>query len=300
MLKRNWALIAFVYLALAEVLSLAPVPDLALCLIQPEHSEQATDHNEPKYCPGFHTGIEVFFAATNDIFERYEKLIIGGFTVVLAVSTIGLWLATKRLWIAGEKQFLHGRAAAARQSRDMQSSIAAAASAAHAAQISADALTQSERAHVFIKIDAQDFMEATTSADLAKVTVDGFVSTPVTVEFRFKNYGKTPAILREVSRDIKVSANFPDEIEYLPVEFVPTERILAADAETDPPWKCIRTHLSKVELMEIIRAQKSFWFFGRMLYDDVFGISHEHRFIYRYNSSRGWRSFDHETYSKNT
>jgi hypothetical protein len=172
--------------------------------------------------------------------------------------------------------------------------------AANASKESADALTQSERAHVFIKIEAQDFMEATTSADLAKITIDGFVSTPVTVEYRFKNYGKTPATIKEVSRDIIVSANCPNEIEYLPVEFVPTERVLAADAETDPPWKCIRTHLSKGELMEIIRAQKSFWFYGRVLYDDVFGIGHEHRFIYRYNSSRGWRSFDHETYSKNT
>jgi hypothetical protein len=173
--------------------------------------------------------------------------------------------------------------------------------AAIAAKNSADALTQSERAHVFIKIEAQDFMEATTSADLARVTIDGFVSTPVTVEYRFKNYGKTPAILKEVSREIIISANFPDEIEYLPVEFVPTERILASDAETpDPAWKCIRTHLSKNDLMGIIRAQKSFWFYGRVLYDDVFGTGHEHRFIYRYNSSSGWRSFDHETYSKNT
>ena len=43
MLKRNWALIALVYLALAEVLSLAPVPNLSLCLIQPEHGQQAAD-----------------------------------------------------------------------------------------------------------------------------------------------------------------------------------------------------------------------------------------------------------------
>jgi hypothetical protein len=107
MLKRNWALIALVYLAFAEVASLGPVPNLSLCLMQPEHSEQTTDNNKPKYCPAFHTGVKVLFAATNDAFERYEKLIIGGFTIVLAVSTIGLWLATNKLWEAGERQLKH-------------------------------------------------------------------------------------------------------------------------------------------------------------------------------------------------
>jgi hypothetical protein len=182
----------------------------------------------------------------------------------------------------------------------MQSSISATASAAHAAQISADALTQSERAHVFIKIEAQDFMEATTSADLEKVTVDGFVNVPVTVKFRFKNYGKTPSIFKDMSREIVLSANFPNGVEYLSADFGTTERILAPDAETDPQGSCMRTHFSKGDLMDIMHGTKSFWFYGCVLYDDVFGTGHEHRFIYRYHSPTGWRSFDHPIYSKNT
>jgi hypothetical protein len=51
MLRRDWALKTLAYLAFAEVLSLAPVSDLSLCLIQPEHGEQATDHDDKKYCP---------------------------------------------------------------------------------------------------------------------------------------------------------------------------------------------------------------------------------------------------------
>jgi hypothetical protein len=171
--------------------------------------------------------------------------------------------------------------------------------AADAAKESADAVTQSERAHIFIKIVSQSFVEGWTSANLERITPDGQVSVPVTVKFAFKNYGKTPAILQEVSRDIVIAPNFPDEVDYIPVEFVPTERVVASDEATDT-WECTRTNISKADLNAIIRAQTSYWFFGRILYNDIFGKAHEHRFIYRYNSSRGWNTFHHPEYSKNT
>jgi hypothetical protein len=112
MLKRNWALIAFVYLALAEVLSLAPVPDLSLCLIQQEDSEQSADHDGKKYCPAFHTGAALVFERTDSFLEAHDKSVIGGFTVVLAISTIGLWLATNKLWVAADLQFRHAQSEA--------------------------------------------------------------------------------------------------------------------------------------------------------------------------------------------
>jgi hypothetical protein len=126
MLKRNWALIALVYLTFAEILSLAPVPDLALCLIEPEHGQQATDHNEKKYCPAFHTGIVASLDAIDGFLERHDKSVIGAFTIVLAISTIGLWLATNRLWSAGERQLDLLADTSATQSRDMEKALIAA------------------------------------------------------------------------------------------------------------------------------------------------------------------------------
>ena len=79
--------------------------DLSLCLIQPEHGEQATDHDGNKYCPAFHVGIIAALDAIDGFLERHDKSVVGGFTIVLAISTIGLWLATNKLWAAGEKQF---------------------------------------------------------------------------------------------------------------------------------------------------------------------------------------------------
>lgn len=107
MLKRNWALIWLVYLAFAEVLSLVSVPDLSLCLIQPEHSQQSSNQIETKYCPAFHTGAALAFEKVDGWLERHDKSVIGVFTIVLAISTIGLWLATNKLWAAGERQLVH-------------------------------------------------------------------------------------------------------------------------------------------------------------------------------------------------
>jgi hypothetical protein len=117
MLKRSWALIVFVYLALAEVLSLAPVPDLSLCLIQPEHSQQTTNDNKPKYCPALHVAAALAIEGTDTFLERHDKSVVGAFTIVLAISTIGLWLATNKLWDAARNQFTHSEETAKRQLR---------------------------------------------------------------------------------------------------------------------------------------------------------------------------------------
>jgi hypothetical protein len=69
---------------------------MSLCLIQPEHSEQ--NHDGEKYCPAFHAGAALIFEKVDGWLERHDKSVIGAFTIVLALSTIGLWLATNRLW----------------------------------------------------------------------------------------------------------------------------------------------------------------------------------------------------------
>jgi hypothetical protein len=81
-------------------------------------------------------GVTQFLAAisahkdcTGHFVEENSEGIIASFTMILAISIIGLWLATNRLWAAGEKQFALLSETAAAQSRDMQASIAASATA---------------------------------------------------------------------------------------------------------------------------------------------------------------------------
>jgi hypothetical protein len=137
MLKRDWLLIAFVYLAMAEALTWLPVSDLSLCLIGPPHNQQAANHDNEKYCPAFHTGIIATLDTLDGVLERHDKSVIGGFTIILAISTIGLWLATNKLWAAGEKQFGLLAATGALQASDMRESIATAREANAIARASA-------------------------------------------------------------------------------------------------------------------------------------------------------------------
>ncbi len=117
MLKRTWLLIAIVYFGLAEALSWMPVSDLSLCLIQAEHSQQSANHDGEKYCSTFHAGAALVFEKVDSFLEHHDKSVVGGFTIVLAISTIGLWLATNRLWQAGETQRLLAENTAERELR---------------------------------------------------------------------------------------------------------------------------------------------------------------------------------------
>lgn len=121
MKRTTWLIIALSYLAFAEVLSWTPVPDLSLCLIEPSHNEQPANHDDKKYCPAFHVGAALAFEKVDSFLEHHDKSVVGGFTIVLAISTIGLWLATNKLWAAGERQIRVAEisAGAAKESADV-------------------------------------------------------------------------------------------------------------------------------------------------------------------------------------
>jgi hypothetical protein len=170
--------------------------------------------------------------------------------------------------------------------------------AADAAKLNADALTQSERSHLFIRVLHQNISEALNS--------DAIEPTAITIKFLFKNHGKTPAILKTISRDIAYWAQPPAFREsgltgYIPVQGLPTEqdRIVDSGGETGE-LKCQATNMTADQRRSIIRAQSYVWFYGRAIYDDIFGIEHEHRFIYRRDSHGEFRAFQHPEYSKNT
>jgi hypothetical protein len=66
------------------------------------HHSAAAQYDYPEHCSAFNGplwAIVVFGLLKTDIFlKAYEHELVAGFTVVLAVSTIGLWLSTRHLW----------------------------------------------------------------------------------------------------------------------------------------------------------------------------------------------------------
>jgi len=124
------------------------------------------------------------------------------------------------------------------------------------------------------------------------------------IEYAFKNYGKTPGIIREVSHGLIVNEGPPDHIAYMVTKHLFIENMIAAGKSTetqifdgDPLFGTIKN------AMPVVLGQAHFWFFGRFDYEDVFGNPQVHRFLMRLvkiGRSWGFQPYDHRHYNEST
>jgi hypothetical protein len=259
MQHKTWLLIALVYLCIAELFSWVAVPDLSLCLIQPEHSRQTTKLDDPKYCPAFHNGVEILFERTDHFLEVHDKSVIGAFTIVLAISTIGLWLATNKLWAAGEKQFELLAETAVQQSRDMKESITA---AKDSADIARQSLLSTQRAYVRV-VDFPWLWRPDTSRP-GKYFYDII---PIV-----ENGGNTQTV------DLKINVNFALRDEVLPENFDfpfagPAGISLIGAHQT---IRASNLEILDDDLLAVRDRKKFFYIWGTISYRDVFENTPEH------------------------
>jgi hypothetical protein len=286
MLKRNWALVALVYLGFAEILSLAPVPDLSLCLMQPENREQSVGPDGKTFCPSFHVGVTHGFEATNSFLERHDKSVVGGFTVVLALSTIGLWLATNKLWEAGERQLDLLRRTSATQSDNMQASISAATNAVQngitANQIAVTNSEQQLRAYITATgVNLILHRGPGRMSGLGNVVLDGPVHT-YRLSAILRNGGQTPAInvVTNVSC-CRLTKPLPDDFAFPNApEF--GHGIVGPDSE-------LHTLNVEIRANEFERVDEHEWYlWGWIEYDDIFSRTRRHRteFCFEIDRSR--------------
>ena len=101
-----------------------------------------------------------------DVFERHGEAVIAAFTIVLALSTIGLWRATSKLYKAGEQQ------------------IAVVGDIAEAAKDASEHTRTVERAYVKLSHMAPGLKSEPTGLFL--------------VRMRAKNTGRTPASVTDM------------------------------------------------------------------------------------------------------
>ncbi|MDE2285878.1 MAG: hypothetical protein KGK33_14805 [Hyphomicrobiales bacterium] len=156
--------------------------------------------------------------------------------------------------------------------------------ATRAAQKSADALFAAERARFFIVIDKHDLNYLT-----------GVIETSVTpplqenahvpganfnIRYRFRNYGKTPGIIKEVAIHSMIATDPIDPVFTLAFNDFPENMIGPQDST---PQRRYNPTIAPVvsQLRAIRRNNARFWFFGRLYYDDVFGNHQVHRFYFR-------------------
>jgi hypothetical protein len=89
------------------------------CIVSAQHEPEAADHNQNKDCATFYGGVAIFLERLDHFVEKHDKSFVAGFTVVLAISTILLWISTHdlqattvKLWEAGEEQLKIARISA--------------------------------------------------------------------------------------------------------------------------------------------------------------------------------------------
>jgi hypothetical protein len=223
--------------------------------------------HEPSYQPGsgqdsatdcsvFQAPIFRFLFWFANAFDNHGEAVIALFTIVLAISTIGLWRSTRKLWEAGEKQ------------------IAVAAFAANSSEQSARA---AHRAAAIMDQTAERQLRAYVVVTHAKVT--NFEGMP---EFylEYQNAGQTPAY-DLVARVAVHLADWPlTEIPPLDMEGIASSVILGPSLHGHTTINPDRA-LPEPDLAAIRSGGKAVYFHGLITYRDSFGTNRETRFRYQ-------------------
>ncbi len=118
----------------------------------------------------------------------------------------------------------------------------------------------------------------------------------------FKNYGKTPGIVTEVGTGIECWEAVTDPVYDVKVV---TDNIIAPGDSTENFATVINGAITLGEAKKVKRGQANIWIFGYILYFDVFGEHHIHRFFQRLVPiSGGFRyvlqAYDHKHYNSST
>lgn len=127
----------------------------------------------------------IHWDCTGEFLHKNGDAVTAAFTIVLAISTIALWLATKQLYEAGERQLDHAKEVSARQARDTEASIEVAKLQADAAMLSAQEAAKA-RHNLELQLRANVIK---TLAEIRNLGIGLIPQAHVVVE----NTGQTPA-----------------------------------------------------------------------------------------------------------
>jgi len=174
------------------------------------------------------------------------------------------------------------------------------------ATTSTNAAIAAERARFHIIIDSHNLSEFIRAAALYENSPGMAVRRDIRIRYHFKNYGKCPGLINEISHGIRLSELPPDDLVYSVVRQAPKEYLVPSLGETEPQ---ICEGAEPFESMQYAIAVRNgrinIWFFGRFDYVDFVTNSPQvHRFLMRYiqTESGEWRfqSYDFKHYNMST
>jgi hypothetical protein len=197
------------------------------------------------------------------------------FTGVMAFATVGLGIATVGLYATGEKQ------------------IGVAIKAANAAAQSAEAQIAIEGGRLICQPTRTTYWEDVGQWAERYLNSPDMTLSRINVRFVLKNYGKTPATVREVSAIVFKSTNPPPNITIAKPQLdLPNETVIASGLDTGEFIVKCREHFSTmVDAIAVMNGEQHLWLHGRAVYDDVFDREGTHVFLYRLRHCTGSGSF---------
>lgn len=241
-------------------------------------------HTQHKECSAHNVAMVPLFYSGAVLAERGEA-VIALFTVILAISTIGLWKATNRLWLAGEKQMELIAANSSKQSRDMQASIAAQRKAADAAMLSA-------RAYIGIQLPILRVEPGHNGTGAA--IVDGVQHEYLYVyTLNVRNLGRTEAIPVRLQVGFFVGENLPSEPTYAFNDSVEIDTIIKERPDEGVAFRISDyTGDFPIGTLKLIEAKATtLWFFCNIHYRDFMQEPHEAGFCWRWTVYQGKGDF---------
>jgi hypothetical protein len=217
--------------------------------------------------------------STRDWLGRFVEfnitdLLLALFTGVLAWKTGGLFRETAAL-----------RAAANQQARDMEASIIEARRSADAANLNAEALINSERAHLFVVVTNHNVHEVLMGArfyESARSMQDSQLSPRPALSFVIKNTGRTAAILTEISYQLIQANSDQTGWEYTLADTIVQPVIEGGKETTSTPCEQESILLLR-DGVDAVNETRPLYFYGCVAFRTVF--KREYRYFWRYQYS---------------
>ena len=121
-------------------------------------------------------------------------------------------------------------------------------------------------------------------------------------KYKFRNYGKTPAIIKNFSIGTKLSFEPFDPVYAMMLEAF-SENMIAAGDTTESKSFVVSPPITIGQGANIAANNGALWIYGYIEYEDVFGSAHTHRFYFRTITADKHcllQSYDYKHYNRST
>jgi hypothetical protein len=143
-------------------------------------------------------------------------------------------------------------------------------------------LATSERAILHIIVEGQNIQQLIGNLVAGSHNEAEIRPGQLSVTYCFKNYGRTPARITDMTAGLEHWSLMPEDIQCPPGLYVPFEFYLTEGKTTTVTHCHLREGIDLTAARSIKGGGSSIVFYGRVIYDDIFGKEHEHRFFWRY------------------